>query len=261
MIYSFLGGRLTPTNRCHFWGRSRSWSPPLLMSSARAWAASVLTPTRTSNQMILFGGVDQNNVTLDTIEVIDIKARKFIKTSLTLPTPLAGHCAVQLNSSHTFVAGGAASGLAGLEGPVNFSNQAWILSETGWTAAGQLAEARTVHSCSTLLSTEGRHEVLVVGGIGLSEVGTRMVLDTVEIYNVATGRWRKGPKLPSPVFGAGLLELGGQPMLIGGRYQEDDQLLQSRESFLYQQPWRQAGLKLRSPRDMAVTVAAPKGCE
>ena len=103
-------------------------------------------------------------------------------------------------------------------------------------------------------------EVMVVGGIGLSDVGTRMVLDSVEIYNIGTGQWRKGHKLPSPVFGAGLLELAGQPMLIGGRYQDEDQLLQSASSYMYQNSWRSSTIKMRNPRDLAVTVAAPAFC-
>jgi hypothetical protein len=211
--------------------------------------------------MVVFGGLDQNNVTLDSMENIDIKARKSIKIGLTLPSPLAGHCgAVQLNSSHTFVAGGAVTGLAGFGESPNFSNQAWILSEAGWAAAGDLVQARSVHSCSTMVVGGGEVEVLVVGGIGLSRVGTRMVLDSVEIYNAATGRWRKGDKLPYPVFGAGLLELAGQPLLIGGRYQVDDQLLQLDDVFIYQHSWRSSPLKMRSPRDQAVTVAAPAGC-
>ena len=111
-----------------------------------------------------------------------------------------------------------------------------------------------------MLTRGGEVEVLVVGGIGLPRVGTRMVLDSVEIYNVATGRWRKGDKLPYPVFGAGLLELAGQPLLIGGRYQVDDQLLQSDDIFIYQHSWRSSSLKMRSPRDQAVTLAAPPGC-
>ena len=123
-----------------------------------------------------------------------------------------------------------------------------------------MVQARSVHSCSLIVTRGGGLEVLVVGGIGLSRVGTRMVLDSIEIYNVATGIWRKGDKLPYPVFGAGLLELAGQPLLIGGRYQVDDQLLQSDDIFIYQHSWRSSALKMRSPRDQAVTVAAPVGC-
>ena len=261
MISSFFsGGKLTATDKCHIWKKSNNWSPPFAMSSSRAWAASVLTPTTSHDQMVVMGGVDQNNVTLDTIEVIDIKTRKSIKIGLTLPTPLAGHCAVQLNSTHTFVAGGAVTGLAGFFALASFSNKAWFLSERGLTDAGQLAQARSVHSCTTVVSRAGEMEVMVVGGIGLSNVGTRMVLDSVEIYNIGTGKWRKGQKLPWPVFGAGLLELAGQPMLIGGRYQDNDQLRQSDSSFMYQNSWSSSTLKMRNPRDLAVTVAAPSFC-
>ena len=253
-------GRLTPTNTCYSWSRSHKWSTPILMSSSRAWAASVLTPTTSNHQMIVFGGIDKNNVTLDTIEVIDIESNKSIKLGLNLPQPLAGHCAVQLNSSHTFIVGGAVSDWAGFGLSVNLSNQAWILSEAGWTSAGELAVARSGHSCSTVMPGVGGVEVVVAGGIGLSMVGTRTVLDSVEVYNVATGRWRTGDKLPSPVFGAGILELAGQPLLIGGRYQKEDKLLQSDSSYIYQQSWRVSPLRMKTPRDQAAVLAAPAFC-
>ena len=231
------------------------------MSSSRAWAASVLTPTAEQHQMVVLGGIDQKNVTLDTIEVIDMKSRESVRLGLSLPTPLAGHCAVQLNSSHLFLAGGAESGWAGFVGAAQYSSQAWILSSAGWAPAGHLAQARSTHSCSTVLHpVTGGLEVLVIGGVGLSSTSTRRVLDTVEIYNVATGRWRTGHKLPAPVFGAGLVEISGQPMLIGGRYQKDGQLIQSRASYMYQQSWRASTLRLKSPRDQAAVVAAPSWC-
>ena len=86
------------------------------------------------------------------------------------------------------------------------------------------------------------------------------MLDSVEIYNAATGRWMKGDKLPYPMFESGLLELAGQPLLIGGRYQVEDQLLQSDDIFTHQHSCRSSALKMMSPRDLAVTVAAPAGC-
>merc|ERR1712142_96614 len=254
------GGRLTATNTCHIWDKSDSWSAPLLMSSSRAWAASVLIPTANNHQIVVFGGIDQNNVTLDTIEVVDMESKKSIKLGLSLPKPLSGHRAVQLNSSHTFIAGGAVSEWAGLGLSANLSSEAWILSEAGWTSAGQLSVARTGHSCSTVVPGVGGVEVVVGGGIGLSEFGTRTVLDSVEVYNVATGRWRSGKKLPSPVFGAGMKELAGQPVIIGGRYQKEGELLQSDSSFVYQQSWRLSPLRMKSPRDHAAVVSAPSFC-
>ena len=230
------------------------------MSSSRAWAASVKTPGDDHSQVVIFGGVDQKNDTLNSIEVLDMKSKKLIRIGLSLPVPLAGHCAVQLNSSHTFIAGGAVQGLAGFEESANFSSRAWILDESGWTPIGHLNQARSIHACSTVMNGAGELEVLVVGGIGLSKVGTRMILDSVEIYNVNTKKWRNGPKTSLPLFGAGFLELSGQPMLLGGRYQMEENLQQSDSSYIYQNLWRTSTIRLRNPRDFAVTVEAPAFC-
>ena len=43
----------------------------------------------------------------------------------------------------------------------------------------------------------------------------RTVEDSVEIWSSVTGTWRQGPKLPQPLFGAAMLELSGQPVLLG----------------------------------------------
>ena len=77
---------------------------------------------------------------------------------------------------------------------------------------------------------------MVVGGVGLSKYGNydlvivkvtsylfslsrsghvRRVEDSVEIWSSVTGSWRQGPRLPQPVFGAAMLELSGQPVLLG----------------------------------------------
>ena len=258
--FSVTGDMLTASNKCHYLTSSLQWSDALLMSSPRAWAASSLAGTDNNNQMILLGGVDRDNDTLDTIEVIDIEEGVAIKISLALPTPLAGHCAVQLNSSHTFIAGGAVTGMAGLGEQPTLSNTAWILSDAGWASAGQLRDQRSLHSCSSVFSHTGDHEVLVAGGIGLTTLGTRQVLDSVEIYNVATGRWRTAASLPQPVFGASFIRLAGQPVLIGGHDQEDGQLVQSSSSHTYEQEWRSSTIKLNTPRGLAVVLAAPSFC-
>ena len=54
----------------------------------RSWSASVLIP---NGQMLLIGGVDKGNKTLDSIEKVDAKNRVSILSNITLPLPLAGH--------------------------------------------------------------------------------------------------------------------------------------------------------------------------
>ena len=96
----------------------------------RSWSASVLVPGHDGSlDMLVIGGVDQNNVTVDTIEKINVASRQSRTMNLTMSQPLSGHCAVQVNSTHTFIAGGSASGLAGLAGQTDISNRSWYLTE------------------------------------------------------------------------------------------------------------------------------------
>ena len=210
--------------------------------TARAWSASVLRPSLGGDQsgagqeMVVVGGVGPGNVTLDTVELVSINDRGMVSTlsQVRLPTPLAGHCAVQLNSTHTFIAGivdtlsgyhlltiisgGSPSGLGGLSGTsINITNQAWLLTASQVLPVESMREARTGHSCTTRVSLSGGVEVVVVGGVGvsLSGSGVRRVLDTVEIWSSETGHWRQGVSLARPMFGASMLELSGQPVLIG----------------------------------------------
>ena len=64
----------------------------------------------------------------------------------------------------------------------------------------------------------GEVEVVVVGGVTVTRTGVRTVVDTVEIWNSVTGHWRQGPSLPWPLFGAAMLELSGQPVLLGNNW-------------------------------------------
>ena len=105
----------------------------------------------------------------------------------------------------------------------------------------------------------------MAGGVGVSATGTRQVLDTTELLRPGAGRdgiqWRAGPALPVPQFGAGVVELAGQPVLLGGRTRPRPGLLhQSAASNIYQGGWRAARLRLGSARDQAASLPAPPRC-
>ena len=119
-------------------------------------------------------------------------------------------------------------------------------------------QARSGHTCTSQVSPVGEMEVVVVGGVTMDQV--RTVVDTVEIWNSATGLWRSGPSLPYPVFGAAMLQLSGQPVLMGGRYEDKTGLHQTSGTYLYQNTWRSGALKLKVSRDQAVVVPAPPQC-
>ena len=77
-----------------------------------------------------------------------------------------------------------------------------------------MVQARTGHTCTTQLDPAGGLEVVVAGGVAGGVV--RSLLDSVEIWSSRTRSWRHGPRLPAPLFGAAMLQLSGQPVLLGG---------------------------------------------
>ena len=253
------------TELCHVWEQSStssssspraSWSPSLSLKTPRSWSSSVVRPrAEGSQEMLVIGGVGPGNETLASIEVVSLTPRpRADYLPLSLPSGLSAHCAVQLNSSHTLIAGGSTASFM-----ANISRSTWYLTEDRLLPATSMIQARAGHACTSLVSPIGEVEVVVVGGVTMA--GVRKVLDTVEIFNPRTGRWRLGPSLPRPVFGGSMLELSGQPVLFGGRY-EDDQtgLHQSSQSYLYQNTWRSGALRLRDPRDLATILPAPPAC-
>ena len=189
-------------------------------------------------------------------QVVNMKARSSVPSSIRLPGPLAGHCAVQVNSSHTLVVGGAVGGI--LDIPA-LTGRVWMLGPGGWAEMEGLAVARAGHACSASLSRDNGLEVVVAGGFTVVK-DVRRLLDTVEVFNVGTGGWRRGEDLPYPTFGAGLIQLAGSPLMIGGRAIVGEKMVQLGQTFQYRRGWRTAPLTLSSPRDMAVTVEAPPFC-
>ena len=254
------------TELCHVWEQSTSsspssppsssWTPALSLQTPRSWSSSVVRPRADgSHEMLVIGGVGAGNQTLASIEVVSLSpSPRSDYLPVSLPSGLSAHCAVQLNSSHTLIAGGStASSMA------NISRSSWYLTEEGLLPATSMIQARAGHSCTSLVSPIGEVEVVVVGGVTMA--GVRKVLDTVEIFNPRTGRWRLGPSLPRPIFGGSMLELSGQPVLFGGRYEDEDTgLHQSSQSYLYQNTWRSGALRLRDPRDLATILPAPPAC-
>ena len=96
-----------------------------------------------------------------------------------------------------------------------------MLSTGGVRGAGGggMMVGRTGHTCTALMTplTRGGVEVVVAGGV-TSVSRVRSVLDSVEIWSSETGHWRLGTRLPRRLFGAAMLELSGQPVLIGVKY-------------------------------------------
>ena len=93
-----------------------------------------------SLDMLIIGGVDNDNATVNTIEKINVRSRQSERMNVTMVQPLSGHCAVQINSTHTFIAGGSSTGLAGLAGQSDITNKSWYLSNDGLVPAQDMIQ-------------------------------------------------------------------------------------------------------------------------
>ena len=132
-----------------------------------------------------------------------------------LPVTLVGHCMVNVNSSHVFVAGGR-----------NFLPNAYLVSSPDfeWMSLPDMDQGRSWHVCGML---DGTMEVVVSGGQTLSDYhtigfGDRGYLKTTEIYSVEDGTWRMGPELPWSIDEAASVQIGsGTFLVLGGQGGED----------------------------------------
>ena len=86
-------------------------------------------------------GLDANLSVLSSTEVL---TGNTWHSSTPLPTPLAGHCMVKINSSHVFIAGGI--------GDNGYSAAAHLYSSTSGTFSPlpDMAIARSYHACGIL---------------------------------------------------------------------------------------------------------------
>ena len=108
MYFILDQGKLASRRECQTWdGTESNWTQAFSLQTPRAWAASVLVPgvTRSSLDMVIIGGVNTNNQSLATIERISLNKQRSTLSNVRLPLPLSGHCAVQINSTHTFITG------------------------------------------------------------------------------------------------------------------------------------------------------------
>ena len=105
-----------------------------------------------------------------------------------LPETAFQLCAVALDESSLFVSVGAADS-------ATYSNVSYIYygDEDSWNRVADMPTGRNGHGCGLIKDVNGRPEFAVAGGAS-SVGGDESVeyLDSVEIYNVDTGKWRTG---------------------------------------------------------------------
>jgi len=158
------------------------WSPEPDMREKRGWAAASTTPSG----MLVTGGWDGFGYLSST----ELYNGEWL-AGPDLPRPLNGHCQVTVGTA-VVVTGGYNDGEGWL-------SSAFLLDiEVGvWVRLPGMEEKREAHACAEL-----NGEILVMGGYnggGGGYNGSGGGMSSMEIFNLSTREWRRGPSLPSGV--------------------------------------------------------------
>ena len=143
---------------------------------------------------------------LITLQLLDVKAQLITQTG-SLPDPRVNHTSQLLANGKVLVAGGNDGYLLNLE---SFKS-ALLYSNGTWTATGNMTEIRS--DLASVLLDNGN--VLVAGGEDMDGV----VLESSEIYNVATGTWSATEDMKDTRSNFRLIKLNnGKILAMAGMY-------------------------------------------
>lgn len=107
-----------------------------------------------------------------------------------------------------------------------------------WTVLPDMTNQRLRHATAVV-----GHDIYVLGGVG------RTVNRSVEIFNVLSQTWRKGPDLPVGLYSSSAALIDGRwIVLIGGRLLNDDVSDQCFILDVLHEIWIVSGIRMRSPR-------------
>jgi Kelch motif/Galactose oxidase, central domain len=147
------------------------------------------------------GPADPNPV--PQVETYDPASNTWTVIAATLPTPRQGLAAA--------VTGGALHTVGGsVTGPLA-THEIYHPGTGTWTSGAPLPTARSALGAAT--GPDGR--IYAIGGV-TGAAGTDF-LDTLEIYDPATGAWSTGPSMPTPRSGLAVCALGPLIYAIGGQ--------------------------------------------
>jgi hypothetical protein len=206
-------GYLKFSKKC-FSFEGNEWIPSPSMNRARIYAAVVPSPYPSKSQkLFVTGGNDEYLNDLNTTEVLTEQGWKTLPQSF--PVTNYYHCSVLVNSTTVWIIGG-------MQNNEISSNTFYFNAKTGiWTEGPPMKTKRSSPSCGQIRKSNQSQElsILVAGGFYGSQ------LSSVEILDLGSNEWRKGPDLP---FGIGLSQMvedqNGGVVLVGGSSDSVDYL-------------------------------------
>ncbi|XP_028290309.1 kelch-like protein 34 [Gouania willdenowi] len=147
----------------------------------------------------------------------DPRIRKFSPLGCTLPLRLRNSCLCSLGG-FLFVLGGEEMENENEEPKksvsVATSNQVWRYDPRFdcWEQGESMLESRAQFTCCVVEDL-----IYIVGGQNTNPItAERTSVASVEFYDIATGKWRKGPTMPRPLYGHAATVLDNSVYVSGG---------------------------------------------
>ncbi len=171
----------------------RDTNPSYSMKYKRNRAAAVLNE---EGDLWVIGGINGSDSAYST-EIFDFRRRRW-REGTPLPNGLhqsgiSSHCAIALNGSHVFMAGGFASDFIlkdplGRPLPGNHHvpgqalDNAWMFVKNHWETLPSMSSVRDRPACSLVQTRDGRLKVLVAGGCQ-GWCSQKPAIKSVEMYD------------------------------------------------------------------------------
>jgi N-acetylneuraminic acid mutarotase len=150
-----------------------------------------------NDRVYSFGGLSTSQVPLDIVEHFDIAENKWTYFGK-MPTPFVAGCVVN-QGEHFYVLGGR----NGLDLGRHDTCYMFTPSLAEWTEIDRMLVGRFNFGACVL-----SEKIFVFGGQRYDESEenyfTREALDSVEIYDLKSRKWKQGPKMPAPLYNTGV---------------------------------------------------------
>ncbi|MBL8755456.1 MAG: hypothetical protein JNK15_19305 [Planctomycetes bacterium] len=189
-----------------------------LLGTARGFATAIVDANNNAGQndvLVVGGGTGTLTAAtgLATSELWNFR-RMSVSPGPTMSTARALHLAVRLNDNRVLVVGG-----VNATGATLASCEIYDPTTNSFTPTGSMGTARVLHAACRL--ADGR--VMVAGGTSTLQpdvvAAISATLNTVEIWNPATGTWSAGPNLGGNRLAPALTLLSTNQVLVSGGVQ------------------------------------------